>query len=175
MSLITTVAGASANSYSDADYADAYFCTTGREARWRAILDRREGALYDGMLFIEAQNYVGSRATMGQALEFPRVGGYRIRRMLGQGFQLIDYRGRIWTSDAIPPPIKNAQCEMALILGEDESWLSGDMDTASIRTGVVTVSGGGSSRRGLVIPSAVMLWLDGFLLQGGSTIRLMKC
>ena len=122
--LTTTISSASSNSYASVSDADAYFATTPRASRWEAVsTDDKANFLLEAMLWIENQNYIGSRANSGQALEWPRLGGVR-RRLVNTTITtgLVDLRGRLWTADAIPQPVKDAQCEMALALATNPAW-----------------------------------------------------
>ncbi len=137
--LTTTVSGASSNSYVSVSDADAYFATTPRASRWEAVsTDDKANFLLEAMLWVENQNYMGSRATTTQALEWPRIGGVG-RRVLNTmtTSSLIDQRGREWVSTAIPQPVKDAQCEMALALAINPAW----QDDAYLSR---TVSAGGT-------------------------------
>lgn len=119
MALDTTVGGADAQSYVDTEYADDYFALTSRASAWAAITGA-EGYLFDAMPYIETLNFMGSRATVAQALEFPRISTYECQPGTSAGAAAsgawTDKRGRVWSSDEIPEPVKQAQCEVALWL-----------------------------------------------------------
>lgn|SRR5262245_7034182 len=179
MALITTVGASDAESYADVTFADNYFTDVNRTPEWAAVgaTAPKEAALRLAMTFIESLAWIGSRYQQTQALEWPRVGGWRKRWLIepvtSTGASIIDLRYRSWPVTAIPSPIKKAQCEMALAIAQDASWIQPVDDVELIRTGVVTLRAReGSSRRGL--PLLVQQWLDGFLVAQGGAVRLMK-
>lgn len=142
MALVTTAGSASANSYADLDFATAYFANTPREPRW-ATIQYKEGQLLDAMLIFEDLPWINSKATAEQALEFPRVG--RLQPIPGTYTATpatgdwTDLRGRIWAADAVPEPIKQAQCEMALALDQSSEWLDPQYKRKEVRTGSATL------------------------------------
>ncbi len=179
MAVTTTIAGASSDSYADVAYADAYFLKTGRVSQWDTIKDvsgnAQDQALFDAMLGIEAQDYIGERATDGQALQWPRIGNRRRRRVEAgtTSLGLYDLRGRSWNSNEIPSPIKNAQCEQALALGMNTSWLDDRYVRQEVTAGSTTLQVATAKDLGKLC-SAARLLLDGLILTGGGVRRLLK-
>lgn len=118
MALDLTVGGAAADSYGSTIEADAYFSLTGRTPVWDKVKlgIGDEAALRLAMLDLENLPYMGERATAEQALEFPRRSSYSkvFPYTSVAGNNWTDLRGRAYTSDAIPAPIKSAQFEQAL-------------------------------------------------------------
>ncbi len=176
--LITTAGAADANSFADLAYADAYFANTQREATWLAIGDdnARERALLDAMLVLEGLDWIGGRSSGDQALSWPRMllQRGRLQYTYFGSSMLVDYRGRYWPANEVPNQIRNAQCELALLVAQDASWVEGTFDVTSIRTGIVQLGINGGADAGSVLGSRVWLWLDGFLLSGSGVIRLVK-
>lgn len=179
MPLVITPGAEDANSYADTDTAADYFDTTPRAARWTALIaaagDDGEAALLQAMVFLEEMKFLGLRADEDQALEFPRYGG--ARRTLRQSIssdELRDRRGRTWAADAIPAPIHNAQCELALTLGENTSWSSATAPYKKvlIKTGSTEIEmGPGADVSGAALlknNSLVASLLAPFLLDPGS-------
>ena len=179
MPVTTTVASATADSYADVAYADAYFLKTLRLAEWNVIKNidsnAQDQALFDAMLGIEAQDYVGERATDGQALQWPRIGQSRRRRVSAgtTTLGLYDLRGRAWNSDAIPSPVKDAQCEQALALATNPHWLNDRYKSKTVSVGDTVLEVAMPADLGKLCRAA-MLKLDGLLLSGGGVQRLLK-
>lgn len=99
MALVTTVGGASSDSYVSLADADTYFASGShlQSAVWLALDDTaQETALRTAARDLDRLRYFGHKASTTQSLEWPRV-----------------YRG-LWFADAIPTAIKQAQMEQAL-------------------------------------------------------------
>jgi hypothetical protein len=176
MALTTTVAGASSNSYATLEEAAAYFGTTTRADAWNSLTVDPEAALRDAMPFLESLAWIGYRSTQTQALEWPRLGGRNATWPIASsnsGLGVVDLRGRSWPVTAIPAPVKNAQCEMALALALDSSWTQDAEEIERISTNVVTLYPR-SGRRVRQLPTIVRQHLDGLLIVSGSSVRLLK-
>lgn len=164
MALTVTIGSASADSYGTQEEAVAYFASTGRTDRWAVIVNaaRDESLLRLAMLIIEAQDYLGERVnTSGvmQALEFPRkVTNYRGRDpLLLGGTTWTDKRGREWTSLVIPTPIKHAQFEQALAMGENEQWFNDRYAAQEVSAGNTTVKVRVGSDLGLCLAAKLLV------------------
>lgn len=99
-----SVGTATANSYCTVDDANVFL----REQRlyastWDAC-ENKEAALMWATREIDRFNFIGDIADYDQALKWPRLNAYRPD-------------GRLFASDEIPQPVKNATAELAL-------WLS---------------------------------------------------
>lgn len=176
MALVTTVGGASANSYGDADGAAAYFLATGRADQWdRAVAGLPEAWLLRAMPYLEAQEYPGSRASSTQALEFPRVGGHpsTLTPTTTSVTGLYDLRGRFWASTAIPQPLKDAQYEQALAMAENEQWLSDSYRQSSVTAGSATLQKRTGWELGTLCKVATVR-LTGLLLSQRGVKRLVR-
>lgn len=179
MALVTTVGSATANSYGDSDGATAYFLETGRAQEWElAVAGHAEGWLLRAMPFVEAQDYAGLRATIEQALAFPRVGSAESRRVvqvsgLSQTYGLYDLRGRFFASNAIPTPVINAQYEQAFAMAQNRQWYDDRYESQQVAAGDTTIKIRNSRELGKLCKLA-MLQLDGLLLTGGSVRRLVR-
>lgn len=176
MALVTTIGSASANSYGDVSGATTYFTLTRRKDEWDAVANlsalAQEQALFDAMLFIEAQDYLGSRADTTQALQWPRKSSLsRLNVTTTTG--VIDQRGRTWTDTEIPDPVVYAQYEQALALTQSEHWLNGRYQSQSVTAGQTTVEIATQSKLGRLCRAAELL-LDGLVLTGGSIHRLVR-
>lgn len=121
VSVDATPAGAAANSYVTLAEADAYFAVRSHSEAWTGELDddTRRRALITACNQLEvALQWVGYPTTTTQRLGMPRV-GLRVRN--GNA----DY-----ASDVVPQPIKDLQCEQALVV------LAGDRTTESTTGGL---------------------------------------
>lgn len=179
MALVTTVGDATANSYGDSDGATAYFLATGRADAWEtANAGHPEEWLLRAMPFIEAQDYMGVRATTEQALAFPRVGSSGQRRVtqvsgLSQTYGLYDLRDRFFASNAIPTPVINAQYEQALAIAANANWSDDRYESKTIAAGDTLIEVRNNRQLGKLCKLAA-LQLDGLLLTGGSVRRLIR-
>lgn len=130
MALVTTAGASNANSYADTTFADAYFLATGRATEWAAVA-QPEGQLLQVMRSLENQKFIGSRATVEQALEFPRIGVYQRQPGTIATAPTVgswtDKSGRVWANDVVPDPIKQAQCEDALAKGSSGTVWTSDL------------------------------------------------
>ena len=116
-----------ANSYVDAEEADAYFATRLNVDAWDdAETDEKEKALImaarmiDRLTFkyVRANALIENGVAVIQALAFPRIGSKQ-----NESHILYDDEGEV----IIPQPIKDAQCEQALFILQNPS--SGDLYT----------------------------------------------
>ena len=110
--LDSTVGGSSANSFITTAAAQAYFDERLSATEW----DTSSGADQDRALImatvrLSQEDFAGYKTDSGQALVWPRQGTY-------------DEDGYVYANNAIPEPIANAQCEMALALLKDPSILA---------------------------------------------------
>lgn len=157
MALDTTISGDSAESYASLDYFQQYaasmgFSPSGDQAQ-------QEGALRRSAMFLDTSwQWSGSRADEDQSLEFPRSG-----------------------SQAIPRPIVNAQCELALqaLAGADlfSAASARSIKSESVKIdGAVEeafeydggVSGGGAARAFPVVDALVRRYALGLASASGS-------
>lgn len=146
MALIITPGEANAQSYADVTFADTYFATTARAANWTAVgnSDVKEAWMLEAMMVIEEFQYLGGRSNplddTLQACEFPRKVSFILGRMLpGNGRSWTDLRGRAWTDEEVPTPIKEGQCETALALAENPEFLTEDFQVSKITSGTMTL------------------------------------
>ncbi len=141
MALIVTAGAANAQSYADADFALAYFATHLQREGWTAIVnvDTAEASLLAAMPMMEDQAYVGYRVTDNQALEFPRIAEYDPNAWTVSSSvaanSWTDARGRTWSSTAVPVPVQQAQCELALIIGSNPEWLEHRYSGKTVKAG----------------------------------------
>ena len=95
----TGVAGA--DTYSDIAYTDAYLASMGYTI-WAPLLTaEKEAAKRMAARWLDSKNYTGTRSTMEQGLEWPRVGG-----VFGNQFDI--------PTTTIPENLKRAECELAV-------------------------------------------------------------
>ncbi len=120
--IISTVGAANANSYVvDLAAANAYFDDQLNSSKWTAATDAdKTRALLQAAARMQDENWLGNRVNTIQRLAWPRVavaktdqaGGWWYGLGYGGGYWFADY----YRSDEIPQPVKDAQCEFALVL-----------------------------------------------------------
>lgn len=173
------------NTYADRDDADAYFEGRLDAETWNTAGDeRQEQSLLTAMRVLEALNYIGIPSTETQPLAWPRIAntplerGLRTRNRVQTGYAtltgaaggLYDKKNRLWVVTAIPTPVVNAQCEIALAMLTDQSWVDADtVPQAEFQAGSVRIKSG-DSKRGR-IPAAVGTLLAGLLKSGVELMR----
>lgn len=109
MALDATVGGSTSNSYQTRDAASEYFARRLRTSAWDDATDSDQDlALMTAAARLDQEEFVGYRATDEQAMKFPRTCTY-------------NEDGRYYASDAIPQVLKDAQCELALLLLETDA------------------------------------------------------
>lgn len=135
VTITTTYGSASANSYADLEYANAYFAKRPYSEAWtnaQAEGDLQSQALLAAMRFIESQHYLGSQVTDEQALQWPRRNVKRTRLRIGlTGEGIWDLQEKFWPYETCPAPIKDAQCEVALAIIENPTMLSGQAEAVT--------------------------------------------
>lgn len=148
--VVTTVGGASSNSYVSLADATTYFADRSDGADWGSDTNQQTRALFTAIDYLDALPWIGAMLLETQSLQWPRVAVRPIERRPQQrirlGYEtlagldgLYDLKGRLWVSTAIPQPIKDAQCEFALALVRNPAALAGAQEVKRIRTGVVTL------------------------------------
>lgn len=132
-SLITTIGGATSNSYVSLQEAANYLDLRLGIDDWQtAEPDDKVRALLMATKSLEKENWLGDRATTTQALAWPRLGvakrdgvgagygsggGYGGGGYGGWGYGYYGYSAiDLYESTEIPQPVKDAQCELALAL-----------------------------------------------------------
>jgi hypothetical protein len=185
ITITTTIAGASSNSYVTVADASTYFEGRLDAEGWNtADEERQQQALLTAMRVLESLDFIGARSTGTQALCWPRVATTQGERgmsfsysvssltVLGAGEGLYDNDGRKWLVTVIPTPVVEAQCEVALVLlQQGATWLSGaGGDLKRIRTGVVTLELGGAVTLA-ELRKVAMEYLTGLLVEGAELKR----
>jgi hypothetical protein len=169
--LVVTVGSPYANSYVDTQFAEDYFARTLRNKLWMELdwVQEDGGAipLLEAMIFVEMQEYLGLRANDDQALMFPRYGG-----ALTSPFQprlqdqLRDRHNRLWQSDDIPLPVKEAQCEQALAIAKNGRWLDQKYTSEKVTMPAAEMQIATSADLGTICRAA-WLKLTPFMVAGG--------
>jgi hypothetical protein len=113
--LVSTVGGATSNSYVSSAEATTYFDERLYASAWDdAETDDQDRALIMATRRLDAEEFAGEKATSGQALKWPRIGA-------------CDQDGYEYATGVIPDVIKQATCELALaLLGEGSPDLLSD-------------------------------------------------
>ncbi len=124
------------NTYADRDDAAAYFEGRLDAETWNTAGDeRQEQSLLTAMRVLESLSYIGIPSTETQPLAWPRIAntplerGLRTRNRVQTGYAtltgaaggLYDKKNRLWVATAIPAPVVNAQCEIALAMLTDRA------------------------------------------------------
>lgn len=172
MALTATVGSASADSYADEDYARAYFVKTPFNATWQALgSDLQEYWLRSAMLPIEEQDYMGRRTNNSdvlQALQFPRIASYNRAGLSNAADTWEDKQGRVWATDAIPTPVKDAQCEQALAMSQNGEYLSDRYKSKEISDGETTLTLNTGRDLGALCPKAKLLLRPFLAIESGN-------
>lgn len=133
MAIIATAGANNANSYCDAAFANAYFATRFNSAAWTIATDpNKETALIQATIMLDSMfDWVGdifnvNGNSSGQALRWPRYNAY-------------DLDGRYLPTDSVPTVIKNAECEMAIFLLENQDYTGEIREIDRVRVSSILV------------------------------------
>jgi len=120
MSLDATPSGPAADSYVSVAVATAYFAGRLFATAWGgAILDTQERALKQATSWLDALAWLGVKTAPAQRLAWPRAWAPMQEPglgVIGGSRTLSDDRVQYWPSTAVPRPIVEATCELALAL-----------------------------------------------------------
>jgi hypothetical protein len=124
----TTTGGAIANSYVTVEEAENFLDARLNAGAWtNAKPDDKKRALLMAANRLDRENWLGNRVTSVQRLAWPRTGAAKVDSVgIGYGFAGHSWGwgyGETYSTDEIPQPVKDAQCELALayLEGFDES------------------------------------------------------
>ena len=163
----STVSGATSTSYIDVASADAYFGARRNADAWTSLTATadKQLALMAATQRLEQLKYCGTRTTSAQRLKWPRYG-------------LVDDDNWPYPHTAIPRPVVEATCEMALHL------LNSGADDPLIETGLEnlrTLAAGGGLSLGFrddtvpgALPVQVRRLLRGMIEGGDGRARLVR-
>lgn len=165
--LITTLGGASANSYVDLDEAETYADTRLDADAWDgATAPRRIRALLQAARRLNDEHWVGDRVSATQALAWPR---YNVLVPDGAAAWC---GGQYYDTTEIPLPVRQAQIELAIAYLDGWTFDDGG-DEAIVEEfeadGVRTKFGAANPRAG-DLPATVARLLSG-LLRGPEWVR----
>lgn len=123
MPIDATIGGASSNSYISRVEADNYFLLRLGADVWNSEGSNtiKESALVTATQRIEQLSFLGVRASRSQALKFPRAGAPLADDDFYDGYGDLTY-----STNEIPALVKQATCEMALVLLTDTQFLGVD-------------------------------------------------
>lgn len=158
-----TVGGASANSYVTKAEADAYVLGRLNASTWEdeTDTDKLNRALVSATRRLDQEEWQGRKVATTQALEWPRSG-------------TSDQNGNAYATDAIPQPVKDATCELALaMLSEDLLADSGLEAFNSVTVGSLQVTPRHGRPAG-DLPENVRRELRGLLATARNTIPLER-
>lgn len=147
------------NSYiSEAD-ADTYFADRLNAESWTG--DNRSKALIQATKMIDFKKFKGVKTSEAQALKFPRIG-------------LVD-DGVIVDRDTVPQKVKDATCELAIYLLQEDYSAPDDLaEFGSVKVGSIEVNtqgGGRTTSGGKELPPFVKELLK-FAVSSKSMLRL---
>jgi len=128
--LDATVGGAASTSYIAQADATAYFVDRLDSAGWsNASIRQQQNALMMATMRLEAEDYLGTKASSTQRLQWPR-------------FSVTDRSGWLYSSSEIPVVVKQATCELALALLAEPSLFdaSGLEQFINVKLGSIDVT-----------------------------------
>jgi hypothetical protein len=162
MPLDATVGGPSSNSYLTRAAAAEYFERRLRtSARDGADGTDQDLALMTAASRLDQEEFEGYRSTNEQAMKFPRSG-------------TTDADGRTYASDAIPQPVKDAQCELALLLLETDALKQSRLSNfTSLKIGPLEIVPKQPQSNGS-LPAQVVRLLAHLLASSPGTIRMVR-
>lgn len=163
VTLVTTVSGASANSYVTLAQADAYFDERLNADDWTDQGDNdQKKALVMAARRLDQVNWKGYKATSGQALAWPRS-------------DLEDKDGYTVASDTIPQQIQDAQCELALAILASDDFLAdtGLEGFESVKVGPISVDPR-ITRTGAELPANVVREAAEFMESPPGVMRIER-
>lgn len=160
-----TVGGASANSYITRAAATTYFDERLNSGAWTSAADAdKDRALIQATRRLDQENWQGVRVTTGQALDWPR-------------YWATDEDGEEYAADAIPQPIKDATCELALRFLNDGTTDTladtGLEEFVQAKIGPMEVERNRAFRAGQ-LPETVMRLLRHVVQAGSASRRMMR-
>lgn len=159
LSVVTTVSGATANSYVTRAEAESYLARRLNNANWNsADDDTKDQALITATKRIDQESFQGYRVESTQALKWPRS----VVQIPGEyGY---------YATDAIPQPIKDAVCEYALeLLSTDSLSESGLNNFKELTVGPISMVMNGPVSSGK-LPDQVSRLLRGLVMSSGAQI-----
>jgi hypothetical protein len=162
MALDATVGGVASNSYASRADAQSYFGDRLNVAEWDDAADLdKDRALVMATRRLEAEEYVGVRVDINQALQWPRYSTY-------------DRDGLLYDTDAIPEPVKAATYEFALALLKDQTLLAdtGLEGFQSVTLGALSVTP--RARRAAPLPAVVERLLAHLLTSSGYSVHVVR-
>ena len=175
--LVTTIGGASANSYVTLDEAETYLDTVLEADAWEAATaPRRTRALLQAARQLQDENWIGERATSTQALAWPRFDASKPDSAIGAygyGYKTFGgRRGEVYSVTEIPERVKQAQIELALAYldgwGADDG--ADEADVSSLDIEGLSLSFRSSNPRAGQLPARVAK-LIGDLVRGPEFVR----
>lgn len=162
MGLDATPGGPDANSYLTVDQATAYFAGRTHSSAWGgADPADQERALITATRRLDQEDYRGSKTEYEQALKWPRRGA-------------CDSDGFTYDSDEVPRPVKDATCELALLLIESDALKQSKLTNfAHIKIGPLDITPRQPQVSG-ALPAQVVRLLSHLLMSSRGTIRMVR-
>jgi hypothetical protein len=153
LTLVTTVGGATSNSYATLAEAEAYVLSVPMIPDWTASTDPiKNAALAQAARMMDTMLWKGTPASLStQALQWPRA-------------WVTDRYGYGVPSATIPQKIKDAQCEFALrLIADDRAADAGGLVPSKMKVGTLEFENLLQSP----VPSSVLAMVREFLVGGG--------
>ena len=165
MSLDATVGGAIANSYITQAAATTYFTDRLYSSGWTAASSGdKDAALITATHRIDQELFLGTKTSSTQALKWPRY-------LVPIPGEYYTYGLSYFASDAIPQPIKDAVCELALfLLANDLLKPTGLENFKSLTVGPISMVMNQPVSAGQ-LPDQVYRLLRGLIIGAGEIVR----
>jgi hypothetical protein len=173
----STAKSPTANSYISAADAELYF--SGRpyaEAWTAATADEQNRVLIAATLRLDQERWKGTPQTTTQSLKWPRWGVVDQDYQGGNGYA--GGYGLSWerwlNSDTIPVFLKNAVCELALVLLTENRLEDTGLELLEqVGVGDLNVTPSKTRHAGR-LPEHCARWVRYYLISGGGTVRLER-
>ena len=159
MALVSTVSGASSNSYAEQSEANSFFNDSLDADKWSAV-SNKDPALITATSFLELMLYCGDKTSPAQSLNHPRSGLY-------------DQYDVLIPSGTIAPQIKEALYHLALYMAENPDAFGVKDYTKKIKVDVIVIEKDiAAFGKYDSLPERVKSLIDPFLEEGGSEVTL---
>lgn len=162
MPLVATIGGSSSNSYVTREAAAEYFARRMRTTAWDDATDADQDlALMTAASRLDQEDFYGYRATNEQAMKWPRVDTY-------------DEDGRYYSPDAVPQVVRDAQCELALLLLETDALKQSRLSNfEQLEIGPLKLKPKQPQSSG-ALPAQVLRLLRHLLTSSPGTVRMVR-
>lgn len=178
MAIDTTVGGINANSYASLAEGNTYFESRLHCADWTSATDpnKEKALIQSARIFNQYVDWLGLKTATTQALQWPRKGiCYDGVNYYDCGTWLTVISDYSWVLDSttIPQIVKDAQCELSLVLLADDTQADADLSSLSFAGLKMNINNG---KGFTVIPDHVWQILGdlGSLRGASGTVKLLR-